>query len=379
MDGASLAEHFASLVDPRVERTRWHELLDIVAITICACICGADNWVDIALFARCKESWFRTWLKLPNGIPSHDTFGRVFARLDPVQFGRCFTSWIGAVQEATKGQVVAIDGKCLRGSRDSVAGKSGIAMVSAWATANHLVLGQVKVAEKCNEITAIPELLEVLELAGCIVTIDAMGSQKAIAQKIISKQADYVLAVKDNQAGLREALEDLFQTAREYEFKDVPHGYAHSLDKGHGRIEVRECWAIADRECLACLGEEHKWAGLRSVAMVTRQRRAWEREQAKPEIETVYYISSLEADAGKLLEATRTHWSIENSLHWVLDVAFDEDRCRVRRGHGPENLAIVRHLALSLLKQDTSIKVGIKAKRKAAGWDEDYLLRLVNQ
>ena len=379
MGSASLADHFADLIDPRVERTRWHELVDIVAITVCAAICGADNWVDIALFGRCKEAWFRTWLKLPNGIPSHDTFGRVFARLDPVAFGRCFTSWMEAVQEATQGQVVAIDGKSLRGTRDSVSGRSAILMVSAWATDNHLVLGQVKVDEKSNEITAIPELLEVLDLAGCIVTIDAIGTQKAIAERIVAKQADYVLAVRDNQPQLRAEIVDLFQTAKEFGFKDVPHSHAQTLDKGHGRMETRECWATGDTECLACLGKGSQWAGLQSVAMVTRRRRPWGHDQAKEEVETTCYITSLAADAAKILEITRTHWSIENCLHWVLDVAFDEDRCRVRTGNGPENLAIVRHFALGLLKKDTSVKAGIKAKRKAAGWDVDYLLRLVNQ
>lgn len=379
MDGAGLAEHFANLVDPRVERTRWHELLDIVSITVCACICGADNWVDIALFGRCKEAWFRTWLKLPNGVPSHDTFGRVFARLDAVEFARCFANWIGAVQEATKGQVVAIDGKCLRGSRDSALGKSAISMVSAWASDNHLVLGQVKVDEKSNEITAIPELLSVLDLAGCIVTIDAIGTQKAIAEQIVAKGADYVLAVRGNQPNLREAIDDLFQAAKHFDFQDVAHTSAETVEKGHGRLEARECLATSDARCLACLGGASDWAGLQTVAIVTRKRRTWAAEPAKEEEETTCYISSLRVDADRILEVTRRHWSIENGLHWVLDVAFDEDHCRVRRGHGPENLAIVRHFALSLLKQDTSVKAGIKAKRKAAGWDVDYLLRLVNQ
>ncbi|MHB0879061.1 MAG: ISAs1 family transposase [Anaerolineae bacterium] len=379
MATASLVEHFANLIDPRVERTRWHELLDIVAITLCACICGADNWADIALFGRCKETWFRTRLKLPNGIPSHDTFGRVFARLDPLEFGRCFMSWVQAVQEATQGQVVAIDGKSVRGSRDTVLGRNAIHMVSAWASDNHLVLGQVKVDGKSNEITAIPELLRVLDVAGCIVTIDAMGTQKAIAQQIVDKQADYVLAVKANQGQLHEATADIFQAALEFEFRDVPYSYAHSLDKGHGRLETRECWAISDSECLACLGKGASWPGLRTVAMVKRQRRASGQPAAKAKVQIAYYITSLEADAGKILAATRSHWSVENSLHWTLDVAFGEDGCRVRVGNGAENLAIVRHFALSLLKQDSSVKAGIKGKRKAAGWDEDYLLRLVNQ
>jgi predicted transposase YbfD/YdcC len=275
--------------------------------------------------------------------------------------------------------VVAIDGKCLRGSRDSALGKSAISMVSAWASDNHLVLGQVKVDEKSNEITAIPELLAMLELAGCIVTIDAVGTQKAIAEQIVAKGADYVLAVRDNQPNLHEEIEDIFQAAKMSDFQDVPHTYAQTIDKGHGRLDTRECWATSDPRCLACLAKAGDWAGLQTVAMVTRRRRPWASEQAKVEEETTCYITSLKVDADRILEVTRRHWSIENGLHWVLDVAFDEDHCRVRRGHGPENLAIVRHFALGLLKQDTSVKVGIKGKRKAAGWDEDYLLRLVNQ
>ena len=379
MASAELLDHFANLVDPRVERTRWHALIDIVAITVCAVICGADSWVEVALFGRSREAWFRQWLELPNGIPSHDTFGRVFAMLDAEAFAGCFRGWMAAVQEATKGQVVAIDGKSVRGSRDRTKGKGAIHLVSAWASSNQLVLGQVKVDDKSNEITAIPELLRLLSLKGCIVTIDAMGCQKAIAQAIVEKEADYVLAVKSNQGELHEGLKDLFQTAMGYQFRDVPHSYAHSLNKEHGRIESRECWATSDPECLAYLEQARQWPGLVSVAMVRRQRRAVGQSDSQSEVETAYYITSLEADAQKILAASRTHWSIENSLHWTLDVAFDEDHCRVRVGNGAQNLATVRAFALSLLKKDTSIKAGIKAKRKVAGWDPQYIFRLINQ
>lgn len=379
MSDASLLGHFAGLIDPRVERTRWHSLLDIVAITVCAVICGADNWVDVAFFGRCKEAWFRQWLELPNGIPSHDTFGRVFAMLDAEQFAGCLGRWMAAVQEATQGQVVAIDGKSLRGSRDGAKGKGAVHLVSAWASSNHLVLGQVKVDDKSNEITAIPELLRLLSLKGCIVTIDAIGCQKAIAQEIVNREADYVLAVKANQGELHAGLKDLFETAMGYQFQDVPHSYAPSLGKEHGRIESRECWATSDPGCLAYLEQAAEWPGLVSVAMVRRQRDMVGLPGSRTETETAYYISSLPADAGKILAATRTHWSIENSLHWTLDVAFDEDHCRVRTGNGAQNLAAVRAFALGLLNQDTEIKAGIKAKRKVAGWDPDYLLRLTNQ
>ena len=375
MGPASILEHFGDLDDPRVERTRWHKLIDIVAITLCAVICGADNWVEIALFGESKEEWFRTWLELPNGIPSHDTFGRVFARLDPVEFGRCFSSWVQAIQEASHGQVIAVDGKTVRGSKDTAGGKSAIHLVSAWASANQLVLGQVKVDEKSNEITAIPQLLKALDLSGCIVTIDAMGTQTAIAEQIVTQEADYVLNVKANQGQLHEDLQDLFTTAEHYGFRDVPHTYAHTLDADHGRIERRECFAISDPKCLACIGGAAHWQGLRSLAMVRRHRRVKDKES----VETVYYISSLEADAATLLSASRTHWSIENPMHWTLDVTFREDACRVRKGNAPQNLAIVRRLALNLLKQDKSTKASIRGKRLKAGWVNAYLLHLLNQ
>jgi len=377
MASAALLEHFATVPDPRVNRTRRHKLIDILAIAICAVIGGANNWVEVAKFGEAKEAWLRAFLELPNGIPSHDTFGRVFARLDPEAFSRCFAAWVEAVREATKGQVVAIDGKSVRGSRDSVRGRAAIHMVSAWAAHNRLTLGQVKVDEKSNEITAIPELLQALDLAGCIVTIDAMGCQRAIAQEVVEQEADYVLAVKANQARLQEELEDLFQAAQQYEFQGVPHDYARTVEKGHGRIETRECWATSDRSCLGYLSKGAQWPELRTVAMVRRQRRLLGREETTEEV--AYYISSLEADASKILEAVRTHWSVESSLHWSLDVTFREDDCRVRIGHGPENLCLIRRFALSLLKRDTSKKGSLNTKRLLAAWDHDYLFQLLNQ
>ena len=242
---ASISEHFASLEDPRIDRTKLHQLLDILVIAICAIICGADDWVEVELFGNAKLAWLRTFLELPNGIPSHDTFGRVFARLNAEQFQACFLAWIQAVSEVTRGQVIAIDGKVLRGSCNRLLGKAGIDMVSAWATANHLVLGQVKVDDKSNEITAIPKLLQVLEIAGCIVTIDAIGCQTEIAQAIVELDADYVLAVKENQGHLYEDITGLFAAAQEVNFKDVPHDYCKTTDKGHGRLEIRQCWTIS--------------------------------------------------------------------------------------------------------------------------------------
>jgi predicted transposase YbfD/YdcC len=370
---ASITEHFASLEDPRIERTKLHQLLDIIVIAICAVICGADDWVEVELFGNAKLTWLRTFLELPNGIPSHDTFGRVFGRLKAEQFQQCFLAWIQAVSELTHGQVIAIDGKVLRGSCDRVLGKAGIAMVSAWATANHLVLGQVKVDDKSNEITAIPKLLQVLEIAGCIVTIDAIGCQTEIAQAIVDQDAEYVLAVKENQGHLYEDVKGLFDAAQEVQFKEVPHTYAKTTDKDHGRLEIRQCWTISDAALVSYLRNHAGWRNLRTIAKVVSERRT----NGETTLETRYFISSLDGDAQRLLNAVRGHWGIENALHWVLDLAFDEDHHRLRKDNGPANFAVLRHIALNLLKQERTVKAGIKAKRLKAGWDEPYLLKVL--
>ena len=369
----SIMDHFADLKDPRIERSKRHQLLDIIAIAICAVICGADSWVHVELFGRSKEEWFRTFLKLPNGIPSHDTFGDVFARLDSEQFQRCFMQWSQAVADLMPGEVVAIDGKTARRSHDQRAGKAAIHLVSAWASANTLTLGQVKTEEKSNEITAIPQLLELLELKGCIVTIDAMGCQKEIAQGILDREADYVLAVKENQGRLYADVRDLFEGAEAFGFQGVPYGYAATLGKDHGRIEQRECWVINDPLSLDYLSTGQEWPSLRSVVKVVCHRHTGEGTTVQPR----YYISSLKASAEELLAAVRAHWSIENSLHWSLDVTFREDQCRVRKDQGPQNLAILRQIAHNLLKRETTLKVGIQGKRLQAGWREDYLLKVL--
>jgi predicted transposase YbfD/YdcC len=366
----SLQEHFCVLIDPRVDRTKDHLLEDILLIALLAMLCGAEGFVDFADFGRAKEAWLRTLLRLPNGIPSHDTFGRVFAALDPRQFAECFRNWTESLRRRVAGEIVALDGKTLRRSHDRRQGKSAIHMVSAWARDNGLVLGQLKVADKSNEITAIPELLRALELAGCIVTIDAMGAQKQIAREIIEADADYVLALKGNHERLHEEVATFLLDARQRGFKQVPHSFLESVEKDHGRIETRRYWITEE---IGWLEDRTLWEGLRSVAMVESIREVG----AETSTETRFFLCSLKADAGNFARAARGHWGIENQLHWSLDVAFAEDQCRVRAGHAAENLALLRHLTLNILKRDTAKKRGLKGKQKNASWDHSYLRSLL--
>jgi predicted transposase YbfD/YdcC len=369
----SIQQHFGDLKDPRIDRCKRHQLLDILVIALCAVICSADDWVEVETFGNRKLAWFKTFLALPHGIPSHDTFGRIFARLDPAQFQACFLRWVRALAELLPDEVVAIDGKELRGSVDHPAGKAAICLVSAWASDQHLVLGQVKVDEKSNEITAIPDLLDVLSLEGTVVTIDAAGCQTAIAQKVIEKGGDYVLALKDNQPNLAADVALLFQDAHRGGPDSPKTDQAERIEKGHGRIETRICTTIADPALLAPLRRSEEWVKLESLIEIRAQRQVHGETTTKVR----YYLSSLDGDAKAALGVTRTHWSIENSMNWVLDVAFREDDSRVRTDYGPENLGILRRIALNLLKQETTLKVGVKAKRKAAGWDETYLRQVL--
>ena len=370
----SISAHFAQVVDPRVERTKHHQLLDILTIAICAVICGADDWVEVEQFGNDKLEWLQTFLTLPNGIPSHDTFGDVFARIDPDEFERGFQSWVQTIAKLLPAEVIPIDGKRLRRSHNHTLGKHAIHMVSAWASSQQLVLGQVKVDEKSNEITAIPALLQMLSVKGCIVSIDAMGCQSDIAARIIAQQADYMLALKGNQGHLLDDVRDLFTTARAEQFKDVAHDYVKTTDKDHGRIETRRCWTICEPSELAYIRDLKDWAQLRSVVMLEAIRRIGQTTTT----EIRYYISSLTPTAQQALGIIRSHWSIENELHWVLDVAFREDDSRVRIGYGAQNLAVLRHLALNLLKRETSVKIGIKAKRHKAGWSIPYLQKVLS-
>jgi len=368
---ASIATHFAPLEDPRVDRTKWHSLHEILVLTLCAVISGADDWVAIETFCKAKKQWLLRFLELPYGIPSHDTFGRVFARLDPDAVSRCFAQWMAAVAEATDGKLIAIDGKTLRRSFDRASNKSAVHMVSAWATENRMVLGQVATEEKSNEITAIPRLLELLDLSGCIVTIDAMGCQKKIAKAIIDGGGDYLLSLKGNQATMAEEVEGFLDWAESHKFQDVPHSYFETVDGDHGRIETRRCWCTSDVEWFE---QRSEWKGLSSFGMVEAERMVGE----KTSTERRYFISSLDGrDAEQFAWAVRGHWGIENGLHWVLDIAFREDESRVRKDHGPTNLATLRHIALNLLKQEKTAKIGVANKRLRAGWDDEYLLKVL--
>lgn len=369
----TIEEHFGKVNDPRVERTKDHKLIDIIAIAICAVICGAEGWVDVEVFGKSKQSWLATFLELPHGIPSHDTFGRVFAMMDAREFQLAFYEWVLAVNDLIQGQIVNIDGKCMRGSEDQGLGKRAIYMVSAWAAENELVLGQRKVDEKSNEITAIPELLQILAIGGCIVTIDAIGTQTEIAKTIVDRQADYVLSVKENQGHLLEDISVLFAVDQAQNFQYASFDHHQTAGKGHGRIERRECWSTSDPAYLNLIRGVQNWTGLRSIAMVSCTR-IIEGQESR---ETHYYISSLPSDAKRLLHIVRKHWSIENELHWVLDVAMNEDHSRIRKDQAPENFAVLRHIALNLLKQEKTAKVGIHAKQLKAALNQDYLLNVL--
>jgi predicted transposase YbfD/YdcC len=357
-------KHLNCIKDPRHHNTR-HLLHDMLLIALCAIISGADSWTQVAEYGRSKFAWFEQFLQLPNGIPSHDTFGRLFARIDPKGFQNFFTRWVQEFSESIKGKTVAIDGNTLRGSHDKTNGKSAIHMVSAWASELRLVLGQLKTNDKSNEITAIPELIKTLALQGTIVTIDAMGCQRKITQTIIEEKADYVIQLKENQPTLHQDIALYFQDPA-----NGPFDTYQTTDGEHGRIETRQYFAT---DKIHWLAGKHQWAGIATICMVTRQRQL----DAKTSTETAYFISSLKCHAPTIAQSIRDHWAIENDLHWCLDICFREDHCRVRKDHAPENLGILRHMAINLLKREKSLKGGLQTKRLKAAWDHDYLLKIL--
>lgn len=360
-----LAKHLECITDPRRHNVR-HEVGDIIMIALCAVVSGADSWTQVAEYGRSKKQWFKEFLPLPNGIPSHDTFGRLFARLDPHIFQDFFSRWIQDISDSIKNKTVAIDGKTLRGSHDKINGKTAIHMLSAWFTEAGLVLGQIKTKDKSNEITAIPELIKSLNLQGAVVTIDAMGCQKKITSAIVDQKADYTIQVKGNQKNLYQDIALFFQ-----EPANEPFDYFETIDGDHGRIETRKYFTTDQTDWIEA---KEQWAGLKTIAMATRQRDV----NGVTSKESSYFISSLENDAANIAASIRDHWGIENGLHWCLDVSFREDLCRVRTDYAPENFATLRHIAINMLKQEKTLKGGLQTKRLKAAWDHKYLLKILN-
>jgi predicted transposase YbfD/YdcC len=370
----SLEECFGDRPDPRVEGRCDHVLIEIIMVAVCAGLSGAESWSEVEQFGESKLEWLKGYLELPAGIPSHDTFGRVFRLLDAEAFQARFMDWVEATFAVERGQVIAVDGKTARGSRDSYRGQEAIHLLSAFAHASGLLLGQRKVNEKSNEITAVPELLKTLFIQGCVVTVDALNCQKDIAQTIIDREADYVFALKGNHPQLHQEVIEWFDWAKESNFRDVDHTFAQPVNKGHGRLEIRQCYALTDPGAFQALAYYDGWAGLRSIAVVYRERRLPDRTQT----ETAYFLSSLPADAERILDATRAHWSVENTFHWTLDVTFAADASRVRLDNPPENLAVVRHIAFNLLKRHPS-KASLKRKRYPAALDDAFRFELLSQ
>lgn len=369
----ALIHHFGVLPDPRIERTKKYPLIEIILLIICGTLSGCDGWKAIKDFGELKLEWLRKFLPYENGIPVDDTIARVMRRINNKAFQSCFLSWMQAVSELTNGDIIAIDGKTVRRSHNKQIEQSPIHMVSAWSSANGVVLGQTKTAEKSNEISAIPELLQVLELKGCIVTIDAMGCQTDIAKKIVQKKADYILALKGNQGALHAEVKHYFNVAKENDFNHIEYDYHESLDKGHGRLEKRRCWSVAiDSDMMPA---STRWHKIKSAIMIESTREVGEQITS----ETRFYISSLAPKAEQALSGVRKHWGIENTLHWTLDMTFREDESRIRTDEAPENFTVIRHIALNIIRSDTSLKASVKRKRFMAALDDDFRETLIRQ
>lgn len=367
-----LYDAFIDLPDPRQTHTCAHPLVDIIAVAVCAVICGADSWVAVETFGKTKRAWLERYLGLPNGIPSHDTFGRVFAALDAAAFQRHFLAWVRTIWPATAGECLSIDGKTLRGSHDDGAGKDAIHLVSVFAQQSRLVLAQQAVDAKSNEITAIPAVLALLDVTGCTVTIDAMGCQTAIARQIVQQGGDYVLAVKDNQEQLHSDIVDTFRYAADDAWQDVAHAHTRTVEAAHGRIETRDYWLITEPDYLRFLNPKGVWRAVGGIGMVVRERTI----AGVTTHATGYYLLSGTPTIARFATAVRGHWGIENQVHWVLDVTFHEDASRVRTGDGAQNFAVLRHIALNLLRREPSAG-SLRTKRFRAALDETYLLQVL--
>lgn len=361
-----LIDHLSDIPDPRSGNHLRHNLIDVLTIALTATICAIDSFTDMEEFGYARKEWFESFLELPNGIPSHDTFARVFSLLDPEAVERRFMNWTADVYTLTQGEVVPIDGKTLRGSHHRAGNKRAIHTLCAWATEQKAVLAQRKVDGKTNEITVIPDLLDLLKLKGCVVTIDAMGCQKDIAAKIREKEADYVLALKGNQSSLRDDVQLYLEDAQKNAFKDVPHSSYKQVEKGHGRIDIRRYWTT---DAIDFLDQKEEWKDLKTIGMVESERQIGNRVS----VERRFYLSSLESDAKTFAKTVRQHWQIENGLHHVLDVTFREDEQRMRLKNSAQNMALMRRCVVNLLKQETTSKRSIRGKRLKAGFDFPYL------
>ena len=366
----TLLDHFTNLTDPRIDRSKEHKLIDIVASAICGMLCGADNWVAMEQYGNAKEEWLKQFLELPNGIPSHDTISRVFGRIDPKEFEQCFRDWVKTISELIPGEIISIDGKTVRHSGSKAKNQKPIHVVNAWANEQRLIMGQVKVNDKSNEITAIPELIKVLELSGCLVTIDAIGTQTKIARLIQDNGADYCLALKENQPNLVQEVVNLFDQAEASDWSGIDHDFHRTINKGHGRMEIRRHWTMPVTQLLF---DQSKWSGLQSIGLIESVRKV----DGETTTNKRYYLNSFSSDAQLLAHAVRSHWGVENNVHWVLDVAFKEDDCPVGSDHAPENLSQLRKMSLNLLSQEKTAKIGVANKRLKAAWDNNYLARVL--